>query len=106
MKTPTQVKEGIDKVKKSVERFHRDFKDRMPEEIGIICMIAVVKDKKLFIESVKYNTVELGLNVESIEKSVIYKNLAKKYAEKDKQEQKEQKKFIKQQVKDIKNRKK
>lgn len=106
MKTPEQVKDGINKVKKVVERFHRDFKDTMPEEIGMICMIAIIKDKKIFIESVKYNTIELGLNVESIEKSVIYKNLAKKYAEKDKQERIEQKKFIKQQVKKIKDARK
>jgi hypothetical protein len=103
MKTTEQVKDGINKLKKAVERFQRDFKDRMPEDIGMICLLAILKDKKLFIESVKYHTMELGLNVESIEKSIIYKNLSKKYTEKDKQERIEQKKFIKKQVKDIKD---
>ena len=105
MKTPLQVKDGLNKIKKVVERFHRDFNDRMPQDIGVICMLAIIKDKQIFIESVKYHAIELGLNVENIEKSVIYQNLARKYALRDKEDRKEQKKLIKKQVKDMKKKK-
>lgn len=101
MKTPEQVADGMKRVKKAIETFNKNFSGVMPDEIGIYCMIAIVKDKKVFIETVKYDTIELSLNVEPIEKKIILEKLSKKYSKKDKDNLKEQKKLIKKQIHDM-----
>lgn len=101
--TPEQIAEGLNKVKKAIDKFNSNFKDSMPDDLALFCVIALIKDRGIFIEKVKFETQELGINITSIEKHVIHKSLADKYKAKDKEEQKEIKRLIKKQVKQIKN---
>ena len=107
-RTVSEVLEGLKKLKKAIDRFEKEFHGIMPDEMGITVSIGVVRDKTIFIEKVKYDMMELSLNVESIEKQIIYEKLAAKYKAKDIEEQADQKKLIEKQVHEIceKNKKK
>ncbi|MEI9966184.1 MAG: hypothetical protein WDN67_00690 [Candidatus Moraniibacteriota bacterium] len=99
--TEAEVLKGLKRVKKSVEDFHRMFNDRMPQDMGFHFLLAVVKNKSIVIEKIQFDANEISLNVESLEKAVVYKLLAKKYKELDRKEISEHKKRTKKEVKEF-----
>lgn len=101
MKTE-QIAKDLKKIKDSLERFSKKYNGKLTDELGIYCIIAIIKDRGVFIEKVSYDLNELSINALSIEKQVITKRLADKYKLKDKEERKSQKKLLKKQIKAMK----
>lgn len=99
-----QIAYDLKKIKDSIEKFANKYSNSLTEELGIYAVIAVIKDRGIFIEKVKYDLNELSLNATNIEKQIITKKLTDKYKEKDKTDRKEQKKLITKQIKEIKKK--
>ena len=99
-----QIAYDLKKIKDSIEKFSKKYDGKLTEELAIYAVIAIIKDRGVFIEKVRYDLNELSINASSVEKQVITKALADKYKEKDKKEIASQKKLITKQVTDIKKK--
>lgn len=93
------LENSLKKVKKALEVFYGNNKDTLPQTDGVYIFIAAVKGRDpVIISGVKFDSHQMGINVETIEKILIHKAMLETLKKKDKLEQKEQKKLIKSQI--------
>jgi len=99
-KTPEQIKDGIEKVQKAMDRFYRNFNGKMPEELAVTFLVAVIPDRASFLDKLKYRVAEMSINTVAAEKELIYGKLSKDNKIKAKKDYKENKKLILKQIKE------
>ncbi len=97
-----QLAKDLEKIKKSIDNFQKKYQDKLANEFALYVVVALIRERGIFLDKVVYDLNELSINALSIEKQIIAERLADKYKIRDKVEQKSQEKLIKKQLKEMK----
>lgn len=97
MKKEKDILKALSIIKMKIERF-KTLHGASLDDTGFYFLVAVVKDKKVIVDSIHFDCNEMGINVENFEKVAIHKKLLAKYKDKDKKDLASQKKRFKKQI--------